>query len=104
MGEVLGEETLNDWMTQGEDDTDPAGGEEPASDEVLGVEDAQAAGLDLGDDVLDIFETEELEDEALASLASTLQELSAASLLEMSRDVAAKLEKNRPAVVPEASD
>ena len=103
MDDVLGEETLDQWMTQSADDNQ-AEDETLAADETLGVKEAQAAGVDLADDVLDIFETEELEDEALSAMASSLQDIDANALLELCRDVAGKLEENRPPEEPGATN
>jgi hypothetical protein len=102
LDEVLGEETLDQWMTQSAEDNQ-AEDDAVAGDEALGLAEAQAAGVDLADDVLDIFETEELEDEALSAMASSLQDIDANALLELCRDVAGKLEENRPPEEPGAA-
>ena len=53
--------------------------------------------------MLNIFEAEELEDEALSAMASSLQDIDANALLDLCRDIAGKLEANRPPEDPGAT-
>jgi len=68
LDELLGEETL--------------GGDEILDEsKTLGADDAEAEGV-LGDSILDIFEAEESEDEALGGLANGLEDIDIIELIE----------------------
>jgi len=101
--EMLGEETLEDGLGLGGDEV-LVGDEDVEGEEMaLGLEEAQAAGVDLGDDVLNIFEGEEAEDETLAAMASTLKIIDAGDLFKLCQKMAAELEEHRPEEEPEAA-
>ena len=76
MDELLGEETLG-------------GDEIPDENETLGTDDAEAAG-ELEDSILEIFQAEESEDEALKGLADGLDDI---DILELIEDCTAVLEQ-----------
>ena len=65
----------------------------------LGLEDASEDGDDAADDLMAIFESEEVQDENLAVLTRDLEELDAESLFTQARDLSARLSSygGRPA-------